>query len=252
MDVVRALKRQGKTLYGFGVRAMIPLARSYEMNCVSGLIHEETLGVLSMFPNKDKITRLPNPERINMSVLYLSWIFKTDCIILQCWLDGFCWEILVHPGASDGRVHRKTLLQQPLSFGSSLNSKFLGFLLDCLSPIWPIDRRLKKSMHCIRSQIVEEIGMSAKVFALCSSSQALRRGRIPRKRKLRETCAPLSAFLLTATTAELSIALCPSSSRSLRLVPKLDDPISIDGDASSSCDGVLDAAASVLDHSMFH
>lgn len=27
---------------------------------------------------------------------------------------------------------------------------------------------------------------------------------------------------------------------------------SIHGDASSSCDGVLDAAASVLDHSMFH
>ncbi|KAH9496800.1 trifunctional histidinol dehydrogenase [Bulinus truncatus] len=82
MDLVYALKRQGRTLYGFGgitKPAIRRLARRGGVKRISGLIYEETRGVLKVFLEnviRDAVTYTEHAKRKTVTAMDLVYALK--------------------------------------------------------------------------------------------------------------------------------------------------------------------------------
>ncbi|XP_023818559.1 uncharacterized protein LOC101170117 [Oryzias latipes] len=83
MDVVYALKRQGRTLYGFGGGITKPairrLARRGGVKRISGLIYEETRGVLKVFLEnviRDAVTYTEHAKRKTVTAMDVVYALK--------------------------------------------------------------------------------------------------------------------------------------------------------------------------------
>nr|PVC52886.1 histone H4 [Theileria orientalis] len=77
MDVVYSLKRQGRTLYGFG--AIRRLARRGGVKRISGLIYEEVRGVLKVFLEnvvKDSVTYTEHARRKTVTAMDVVYSLK--------------------------------------------------------------------------------------------------------------------------------------------------------------------------------